>query len=210
MDWLWEGEWFKNCNCDPGCPCDFNQHPTHANCEGVVAMRIDKGHVDNVDVSGLCWAGVVWWPGRMDEGNGRMQLLIDESASPAQREALVRGLAEGEGDTLMDIVRAVCPTVEEILYVPFEWEFDLSTRTGRVKAGDVLESEVESLQGFGDPPPPYQIVVTIPGGFEYTGDGNSAETALAKTLKVNGAIQYEHENCHSSMAIVRRGALAAR
>ena len=43
MDWLLEGEWFKNCNCDPGCPCDFNQAPTNANCEGMVAMRIEKG-----------------------------------------------------------------------------------------------------------------------------------------------------------------------
>ena len=83
----------------------------------------------------------------------------------------------------MDIVRAVCPTVEETLFVPFEWEFDLDSRRGRVKAGDVLETEVETLRGFGDPPPPYQIVVTIPGGFEYTGDGNSAETAVATKLR---------------------------
>ena len=130
MDWLLEGEWFKNCNCDPGCPCDFNQHPTHANCEGVVAMRIERGHVDGVDLSGLCWAATVWWPGRMDEGNGRLQLLIDERGTPEQREALVRALATGEGDTLMDIVRAVCPIVEEVLYVPFEWEFDLTAVAG--------------------------------------------------------------------------------
>lgn len=169
-------------------------------------MRITKGHVDDVDLSGLCWAGVVWWPGRMDEGNGRLQLIIDERATPGQREALVRALAEGEGDTLMDIVRAVCPTVEEVLYAPFEWEFDLESRTGRLKAGDVLETEVETLRGFGDPPPPYRIVVTIPGGFEYTGAGNSAETAVATKLRASGAIAYEHENCHSSMAHVRRGA----
>jgi len=205
MDWLLEGEWFKNCNCDPGCPCDFNQPPTHANCEGMAAMRITKGHVDDVDLSGLCWAGTVWWPGRMDEGNGKMQLLIDERADAVQREALVRALTEGEGDTLMDILRAVCPTVEEVLYVPFEWEFDLASRRGRMKAGDVLDTEVETLRGFGDPPPPYQILVTIPNGFEYTGDGKSAETALATSLRVNGAFGFEHENCHSSMALVRRG-----
>jgi hypothetical protein len=206
MDWLWEGEWYKNCNCDPGCPCDFNQHPTNANCEGVVAMRITKGHVDEVDVSGLCWAGIVWWPGRMDEGNGRLQLIVDENATPEQRDALVRALSEGEGDVLMDIVRAVCPTVEEVLYAPFEWAFDLQNRTGRVKAGDFLETEVESLKGFGDPAPPYRILVTIPGGFEYTGEGNTAETAVAKKLRVNGAIRYEHQNTHSSMTHVRRGA----
>ena len=39
--WALKGAWFKNCNCDPGCPCDFNQAPTHGNCEGIIAMRID-------------------------------------------------------------------------------------------------------------------------------------------------------------------------
>jgi hypothetical protein len=109
----------------------------------------------------------------------------------------------------MDIVRAVCPTVEEVLYVPFEWEFDLDARTGRMKAGDVLETEVETLRGFGEPPPPYRIVVAIPGGFEYTGDGNSAETAVATKLRFDGAFAYEHENSHSSMTHVRRGVGAA-
>ena len=37
--------------------------------------------------------------------------------------------------------------------------FDLETRKGRMKAGDVLETEVETLRGFGDPQPPYRAVV---------------------------------------------------
>src|SRR5437763_958694 len=37
-DWYMEGPWIKNCNCDPGCPCDFNANPTEGFCEGLVAM----------------------------------------------------------------------------------------------------------------------------------------------------------------------------
>ena len=69
-DWYMEGPWFKNCNCDPGCPCDFNQFPTHDHCEGAVAMRIDQGNFGDVDLTGLHWAGTVRWPGAMHEGNG--------------------------------------------------------------------------------------------------------------------------------------------
>jgi hypothetical protein len=29
-------------NCDPGCRCDFNQAPTHGQCEGIIVMRIDE------------------------------------------------------------------------------------------------------------------------------------------------------------------------
>jgi hypothetical protein len=202
--WLLEGEWLKNCNCDPGCPCDFNQHPTNANCEGAVAMRIEKGHVNDLDVSGLHWAAVVWWPGRMDEGNGTVQFLIDERATAEQREALDR-VFHGGGDTLFEIVAAVCPDRRETLFVPFEWEFDLGSRTSRVKAGDVFETEVDTLRGFGEPPPPYRIVVTIPGGFEYTGEGESAETAVATKLRASSEVRFEHENTHSSITRVLRG-----
>jgi hypothetical protein len=38
----------------PGCLCDFNQKPTHGDCEGRAAMRIDRGQFGDVDVSGLC------------------------------------------------------------------------------------------------------------------------------------------------------------
>ncbi len=209
-NWNLEGEWFKNCNCDPGCPCDFNQAPTHPNCEGMVAMRIDRGHFGDVNLDGLCFAGTVWWPGRMDEGNGAVQPIIDERADEGQRHALLEIMSGAHGDTLFEIVAAVCPTVHPPLFVPFEWEFDLAARRGRMRAGDVLETEVEPLKGFGDPPPDYRILVTIPGGFEYTGEGDSAETALATSLRGSSDISFAHENCHSSMTHVRRGPLAGK
>jgi len=62
-------EWFKNCNCDPGCPCDYNQRPTYGNCEGVVAMRITKGYFGDTDMKGVKWGGIVSWPGALHEGN---------------------------------------------------------------------------------------------------------------------------------------------
>src|SRR3982074_2166108 len=47
-DWRLEGVYMKNCNCDPGCPCDFNADPTHHACEGMAAMIVEKGHFDGV------------------------------------------------------------------------------------------------------------------------------------------------------------------
>lgn len=203
-EWFMEGPWFKNCNCDPGCPCDFNQHPTHDHCEGLVAMRIDRGFFGDVDLSGLCWAGYVRWPGAMTEGNGEIQPIIDERATPEQREALGEALSGRHGDTLMEIISYICPTVHPPIFAPFEFEFDLEERSGRVKAGDALDTEVETLRNI-DPPTPYRVIVQIPNGFEYTGEGNSAETALARRIRFSGAFTAELENSHSSMAYVRRG-----
>jgi len=203
-DWYMEGPWFKNCNCDPGCPCDFNQNPTHGNCHGIVAMRIDKGHFGDVDLSGLCWAGAASWPGALHEGNGELQPIIDDKATEEQMGALAEALSGQHGDTLMEIIAAICPTVHEPIVAPIEFEFDLDSRKGRLKAGDALESEVDTLRGI-DPPEPYRVVVTIPNGFEYTGPDESAETALATKLSFKGAFTIDVENGHSTMAYVRHG-----
>jgi hypothetical protein len=201
--WSMKGAWYKNCNCDPGCPCDFNQDPTHGQCEGVLAMRIDEGHWGDVSLDGLKFACAAWWPGRIDAGDGHIRPIIEESANEEQRNALLTILSGQAGGTIFEIFSAVCPHVQEPVFAPIDFEFDIDSRTGSLKVGDVIESEVETLRGI-DPPDPYQILVRIPGGFEYTGENNEAETALARTLKVSagGKLDYEHENSHSSMAFV--------
>jgi hypothetical protein len=203
--WALEGEWFKNCNCDPGCPCDFNQDPTHdGQCEGMIAMRIDKGHYGDVSLDGLKFVGAAWWPGRIDEGDGHIVPIVDESADEEQRQALLTIVSGQAGGTLFEIFSAMCPHVQEPIFAPIEFEFDIENRSGRVKAGDVVETTTETLRGI-DPPDPYRIVVQIPDGFEYTGPDREAETAVAKTLKVSvgGKLDYEHTDSHSSMAFVK-------
>jgi hypothetical protein len=118
--------------------------------------------------------------------------------------ALGEALSGKHGDTLMEIISVICPTVHEPIVADFEFEFDLDARTGRVKAGDALETEVDTLRGI-DPPDPYRVIVTIPNGFEYTGPGESAETALATKIKFDGAFPLDFENSHSTMAYVRHG-----
>jgi hypothetical protein len=203
-DWYMEGPWFKNCNCDPGCPCDFNQNPTQGYCEGMVAMRIDKGHFGDVDLSGVKWGGLVRWPGALHEGNGELQPFVDDSTSDEQRDALFQALSGQHGDTFFGIVAIICPTIHEPIVAPVDFEFDLDKRTGRIKVGDVLDSEVDTLRGI-DPPDPYRVIVKIPNGFEYTGADESAETALAKRIRSSGAIDLDITDGHASMTYVRHG-----
>jgi hypothetical protein len=202
-DWAIEGQWFKNCNCDPGCPCDFNQHPTHDHCEGMVAMKIEHGHFGDVSLDGLHWAGIVRWPGRMDEGDGEIQAIVDEAADERQREAILTIASGQAGGTFFEIIAAVCPHGKDPIFASFDqWDFDIENRSGQVRAGEVLETEVETLRGI-DPPDPYRVLVKIPGGFEYTGPDSEAETALAKRIRTGGEIALDLTDSHSSMAHVK-------
>src|SRR5437763_8126196 len=76
-DWRVEGEWMKNCNCELGCPCDFNARPTHGSRQGLVAMRISSGHFGDVKLDGLMFAATVDFTGALHEGNRKMQPIIE-------------------------------------------------------------------------------------------------------------------------------------
>jgi hypothetical protein len=71
-----------------------------------------------------------------------------------------------------------------------------------MRAGDYLETAVETLRGI-DPPDPYRVLVQIPGGFEYTGPDSNAETAQATSIRARGGVELDLTDSHSSMAWVR-------
>lgn len=196
--WRMTGEYLKNCNCIASCPCDTEGFPTpYQNCEGMAAMHITEGYFGDIRLDGLYWAGTVQWPGAMHEGNGRMQPLIDERATPEQREALGQILSGKNGGTFFEILAAVCPTVYPPQFVPFTWEFDQIGRHARMSAGDFLKTASEPLTvpATGTP---QRVIVRLPEGFEY----REMEVARATMLEVSGPIAFSHRNSHSSLAHV--------
>ena len=197
-DWRLEGEWIKNCNCAFGCPCDFNALPTEGYCKGMVGMRITKGHFQNTKLDGLMFAVTVDFPGALHEGNGQIQPIIDERATAEQREALfdiMSGKFSAEG-TLFQILSLIVTKIHDPLFVPFEFSFDKDGRVARVVAKGVLETEVEPIKnpvtGL-----PHRIQVVMPEGFEH----RAAEVASAN-IRSNGAIKFETQGTHSSLANV--------
>jgi hypothetical protein len=78
------------CNCDWGCPCQFNAKPTHENCEGLSGIHIIDGNYDNnkIRVDGLNMAFIGSWPGPIHEGHGKASYYIDHRANDRQFDAL--------------------------------------------------------------------------------------------------------------------------
>lgn len=197
-DWRLEGEWMKNCNCAFGCPCDFNAPPTEGYCKGLVAMRIAKGHFEETRLDGLCFAIMVDFPGALHEGNGTIQPIIDERATPEQRQALFEifsGKHSAEG-TLFQIVSLIVTKIHDPVFAPFEFSFDKDGRVARLVARGVLETDVEPIKNpvTGTP---HRIQVVMPEGFEH----RAAEIASAN-IRSTGAIPFETQGTHSSLATV--------
>jgi hypothetical protein len=48
VDCYVEGVEFGSCNCDYGCPCQFESRPTYGHCDGFEVIRIDRGYFGDV------------------------------------------------------------------------------------------------------------------------------------------------------------------
>ena len=96
IDWRMRGPEIANCNCAWGCPCQFNALPTNGNCRAMTAMRVDDGHFGDLSLGGTRWLGMFAWPGPIHLGGGEVQLVIDDGATMAQREALLTILSGQE------------------------------------------------------------------------------------------------------------------
>jgi hypothetical protein len=51
--WTLSGVVLVACNCDYGCPCNFNAAPTHGKCEGGWTWHIQHGSFNGVSLNGV-------------------------------------------------------------------------------------------------------------------------------------------------------------
>ena len=197
-NWRLEGEWLKNCNCAYGCPCDFNARPTQGYCKGFLGMRITKGHFEGTNLDGLSFFAVVSFPGALHEGNGQLQPIIEERASPEQREALFKimsGQNSAEG-TLFHICSLIVTKMHEPIFAPMTFQFDKAARTARLVIPGVLETDVEPIKNPVTGAP-HRIQIVMPEGFEHI-EGEIASS----NIRSSGAIPFETHAGHSTLAHV--------
>lgn len=109
--WNLDGYYVMGCNCDYGCPCNFNARPTTGNCEGLMGLVVEKGSYGDIDISGTAGAAMVWWPAAIHEGNGRTIIFVDESSGKEKGEALGKILS-GEAGGPMGIFRNTWANIE--------------------------------------------------------------------------------------------------
>lgn len=162
--WNFEADYFTACNCDWGCPCNFNARPTEGRCMGWGAWSILSGQFDGVPLDGLRFALYYSFPGLVEEGQGHACAYVDSRASAEQRQAL-EAIGTGQaGGGIFDLFGA--QLVSQWLptkVVPIEFEF--AEGVGRVRIEGVAEAESELLSY-----PDGSVIqpwVELPHGIEY-------------------------------------------
>ena len=99
-NWNMKADYVETCNCDYGCPCNFNGFPTYGNCRAIILYHIRTGSYGNTSLDGLDIITAESWPKAIHEGNGTALLLVTNKANKEQRQALIQivsGQAKGDG-----------------------------------------------------------------------------------------------------------------
>lgn len=197
VEWNIKAREFANCNCSYGCPCQFNARPTHGDCRAAVGYQIDEGRFGDVKLDGLRAAGLYMWPGAVHEGNGTMQLIIDERADDKQRDALLKimtGQETKEMGTMWWVYAAMCPKKLAPLFKPIEFTVNVQGRRARLIVPGVVETVGEPIRnpvtGL-----EHRARIDLPHGFEY----RLAEIGSGTTT-ATGDIRLDLKNSYGQFA----------
>lgn len=197
VEWKWQGIQISNCNCNVGCPCQFNALPSHGNCRAYMFGRIDKGTYGKTKLDGLHFGGLFAWPGPIHMGNGEAMPVIDERADKDQRaaiESVLMGKDTEPGSLITQVFSTTLVKAHPTQFKKIDLKIDEKSGTASVKIDGVINASAEPIKNpiTGAP---HRAKVVLPTGFEY----QEAEF-LAGTGKSQGPIKLDFSATHAHIA----------
>jgi len=145
--WSLRGELVLSCSCTVFCPCTLSlgqAPPTEGYCQTWAGIRIDKGHFDDVDLTGINAGLVMEIPGLMSRGNWEAGLFVDERASVYAVKALTRiftGRAGGSTHLLSILVGKFLGVRQE----PIHYRVENGTRHFQIPG--IVDGAVTPVRG---------------------------------------------------------------
>jgi hypothetical protein len=144
MSYHLEGRLLEVCNCKVLCPCWIGEDPDNGTCDTIVAWHIDQGAVDGVDVGGTTIAAVAHVPGNILQGNWTAAIYVDDQASKAQEEALLKVYTGQAGGPVADLAKLIGQVVS-VERAPIR--FTVVAGKGELEIGTNYYAELEPYLG---------------------------------------------------------------
>ena len=169
VEWEIKGPSINACNCDWGCPCQFNALPTQGNCRAAFATEIDEGHFGDISLAGLRCVTLFAWPGAVHHGDGEVAMIIDETADAAQKDGLIKILSGEEtepGATIFNVFATTYSKIHDPISAAIDFEVDLESRRGSFAVPGIVEASTEAIKNPVTGAE-HRARVTLPHGFEY-------------------------------------------
>lgn len=173
MDWHISGAYIASCSCAMAehWPIDATLGDTHGGCKGVIVFAIQDGTSDRAELSGVTFAIVNIFPPDLAEEGWSMGLVVNESASIDQLQAIEGIISGRNGGPFEDmsgmlgeyigndrspisIERSPAPIVKIGTSIAFKFHPTVDAEGNRVLGGHALFPwGTERVGGKADGPP---------------------------------------------------------
>jgi hypothetical protein len=153
--WKISGDYFEACSCDSVCPCPTSglaARPTKGACDAGLVFTVERGTFGPTSLDGLSFAVLLHTPGPMIAGNWTVGVVVDERATPAQRDAITT-IASGQGGGPMAAVGPLVGTFAGVQSKPIRIERSGMRRS--VSIPDLLDFAVDGIPGASPDEPVY-------------------------------------------------------
>jgi hypothetical protein len=167
--WEFQGREIVNCTCEYGCNCQFNALPDKGHCHAVAGILIERGHFGEVPLDGLRIAAIFKWPGAIHEGNGEAMAFVDQHASEAQREALLKIMTGQDTEpfaTMFAVYASTVTTMHPPVFTDIDLDIDVDARTARLAIDGYIETTGRPIRNMVSGAESRAQIV-LPDGFEY-------------------------------------------
>lgn len=138
------GSFFELCDCQSICPCWVGQLPDEGRCTGAFAWKIEAGKIGDLDVAGRSVVSVSFHTGHRNTGGQEVYVFIDDKASDAQYDALLKTFIGRNGGPLGELSQLM-GSLQGHERAPIDL-----TATGNflsVTVGRVITGDAEVLRG---------------------------------------------------------------
>ena len=108
------GRYYENCSCDAVCPCtwsNLSRPATRDDCRASLAFRVERGTIDDVDVSGRTLVLAIRRRSMMVDGNWQAGLLFDADTTDEQMDVLTKVFTGQLGGPMAGLA----PLISEVL-----------------------------------------------------------------------------------------------
>lgn len=188
--WRLDGKIVIACNCDYGCPCNFNAPPTHGDCEGGWVWYVERGHWADVDLAGAAFSLFADWPGAIHEGGGRAVAFVDDRLDEVQRDALAEllsGRAGGPWGIFINTYELEGPSA-------LRHEIEIAGAHTRVCVGSVAELNTEPIR---NPVSGADVssTVLLPSGLVT----HEAAMLASSVFRVDAGVSYDHSGKYAAL-----------
>ncbi|HYZ91011.1 MAG TPA: DUF1326 domain-containing protein [Actinomycetota bacterium] len=100
------GTYVLHCSCALLCPCAIDGQPTSPDgkCDASSVFHVENGESDGTDLSNVDFALYFHVPSNLSAGNWGIEMIVDESASDEQAQAIERIISGQEGGPFEEFV----------------------------------------------------------------------------------------------------------